>query len=183
MTDYVLGMTPRDVSIWAVGLLVCASSLVAVMISGFRPLAVNWKVRAWFQAAFAVAMVRVFTVLVDPTPPNWWSAALWVHLLVATVALLVAVVRATETAEEAAVEVRQSAADALEAATDRAAEAFDRGVQRQRSYGRGVDDEAAYQDGRRMGRAAEGGEASQLGDGGTGHPKGDQDDTGVYSGR
>jgi len=173
MIGDVFGATPRDLSIWAVGGLVVAAVLVAVMIAGFRPANVSWRVRVWYQAAFALAMIRVFTVLVNPNPPSWWSSALWVHLLVATAVLLVAIVRATERGEEAATVARESAASKQAAETGRTDAAFDRGVQQQRSYGRGLDDEAAYQDGRRTGRAAEGGEDARDGDGGTGHPNGD----------
>ena len=132
------GLQPLDVAPWVTGTAMCLAFLLALMIAAFRPRDVDWRVRVWFQAAFAAGMVRVFVVNVSPRPVDWWSVAVWTHLAVASAALLVAIIRAADRTEAFGL-----------AAHEEASRNFDAGVIAQRNYGRGLDDEAAYQQGRR----------------------------------
>lgn len=132
-----MDVQPLDVAPWVTGAGMCLAFLLALMKAAFRPRDVDWRVQVWFQTAFALGMVRVFLVNVDPRPVDWWSVSVWAHLAVASAALLVAIIRAADRTE-------------AHGATQRAGEAevFDAGVIAQRNYGRGTDDETAYQQGR-----------------------------------
>jgi hypothetical protein len=58
-------------------IIIFCSAIILVLLVGFRPVGIDWRVRAYYQAAIIFAAVRIYSVNAAPPQPPWWGSIIW----------------------------------------------------------------------------------------------------------
>jgi hypothetical protein len=73
-------------------IIIFCSAIILVLLVGFRPVGIDWRVRAYYQAAIIFAAVRIYSVNAAPPQPPWWGSIIWCNWALASFVLMMAIV-------------------------------------------------------------------------------------------